>query len=440
MMLFLRDMAGKVPPPVGKALAWVPPSWRLGAAYTRAKRDLEGFRQLSVVEQKEEATRRVRAILERVARGNAFYRKYYEAKGFDAASVQRFEDLERIPVVTKADLNAVPLRERSMPQRGCIKTNTGGSSGSPLEFYLDRYAFAREWAHMHDIWSRVGYTMRDLKLTFRGKNLGDEPLRYNAVYNEYYVNAYCPPDRQAAAVKAIARPLRIVHGYPSSIYAFVRYCAEHNRGVLDLLRKELKGVLLASEYPAPVYRDLIEGELDTPSVSWYGHSEMAVLAYEVERFVYAPFQSYGFTEAVADDEGRHHLVGTGYYNHVSPFIRYDTEDAITPEFEDGLLARFTIETGRLGEFVEDANGARISLTALIFGRHHKVFGLARFIQVRQTQPGRATLIVTAPQGVEISEEDVRAGFDDTNVAIAFDIEVRREPVRAPSGKVPVLIR
>lgn len=438
-MLFLRDVVSVFPPPIGKALAWVPPRWRLGPVYAQTQRDLAAFRALPLAAKKQAVTARVRAILARVARENPFYRDWYAAQGFDPGGVNAFEDLTRIPIVTKADLNTVPLADRSVAQPGRIKTNTGGSSGHPLEFYLDRHAFAREWAHMHDIWSKVGYATTDLKLTFRGKNLGTEPLRYNAVYNEYYVNAYAPPDQQAAAVKAIAPAVRILHGYPSSIYEFIRFCAEHRRHVLDLLRKDLKGVLLASEYPAPVYRDLIEGELAAPSVSWYGHSEMVVLAYEVEKYVYEPFQSYGFAEAVPDQEGASRLVGTSYYNYVSPFIRYDTEDLIIPEFDHGLLTRFRIESGRQGEFVEDANGSRISLTALIFGRHHGVFGVARFIQMRQTRPGEATLIVTAPEGVELSEEAVRAGFDDTNVAIDFAVEVRREPIRSPSGKVPLIV-
>ena len=38
-----------------------------------------------------------------------------------------------------------------------MKINTGGTSGQPLEFYLDHQAFAREWAHMHHLWQAHGY-------------------------------------------------------------------------------------------------------------------------------------------------------------------------------------------------------------------------------------------------------------------------------------------
>ena len=439
LMLNLKRAAGNIPPPLGRLLARVPFSWRLGPVYANTQRDIESFSRLATAEKKAEIARRFVSFLKHVRDHNAFYGDLYARSGLEPGSVAAFEDVEKVPIVTKNDLRAVDLEARSSRGAGRILTNTGGSSGQPLHFYLDRHAFAREWAHMRFIWAKIGYETTDLKLTFRGKNLGDRPLKYNAVYNEYYVNAYAPPLAQAEAVGRIAKDIRVVHGYPSSIYEFVRYCAQENPRVLDPLRANLKGVLLASEYPAPVYRDLIEQELGAPTISWYGHSEMTILAYEVEKFVYAPFQTYGYCEAVPDGAGRHHLVGTSYYNLASPFIRYDTEDLISPEFDEGLLTRFRIESGRVGEFVEDANGSRISLTALIFGRHHEVFGKASFIQIRQEKPGKATIIVTIPEDLEVREDEIRAGFDDTNVAIDFDFETRHEPIRTPTGKVPLLV-
>lgn len=439
LLLRMKKVVETFPPPVGRMLAHIPYRIRLGRAYADAWNRMAEFEALSAKHRRLWIADRIGSALEDVASRNSFYRDFWKSRGFDTGSFSEIGDIKRIPIIAKSDLRKVSLDDRSVREPGRILTNTGGSSGKPLDFYLDRHAFAREWAHMHAIWDRIGYVPTDTKLTFRGRNLGAEPVRYNAVYNEYLVNAYVPPDMQADAVKEIAQRVTVIHGYPSSIYEFVRYCAENRPDVLDSLRIELKGVLLASEYPAPVYRDLIEGELNTRSVSWYGHSEMAVLAYETDRSIYVPYQTYGYCEAIPDAEGHHHLVGTSYWNRVSPFIRYDTEDLIEPEFDRGMLVRFKIESGRMGEFITDANGARISLTALIFGRHHKLFGRAQFIQVRQSRPGHATLIITMAGDSPISEEQVRSGFEASNVAIEFDFELCGEPVRTPAGKVPLLV-
>ncbi|WP_440997939.1 hypothetical protein [Arhodomonas sp. SL1] len=63
---------------------------------------------------------------------------------------------------------------------------------------------------MHWIWRAQGYRPRHLKLTLRGKHFSDGgAIRYNAVHNEYLVNANAPMREVVDA--ALGRPLH-VHG------------------------------------------------------------------------------------------------------------------------------------------------------------------------------------------------------------------------------------
>ena len=66
------------------------------------------------------------------------------------------------------------------------------------------------------------------------------------------------------------------------------------------------------------------------------------------------------------------------------------------------------------------------MTALIFGRHHKVFDDANYVQIGQAEPGKATLYVTAKDGVVAS--DLAELFDLTNVDIDFDFKVIDKPI------------
>ena len=101
-----------------------------------------------------------------------------------------------------------------------------------------------------------------------------------------------------------------------------------------------------------------------------------------------------------------------------------------------MLNLFRISEGRVGEFIEDKRGRRISLTALIFGRHHKIFESARFVQVRQTEPGKATIIMTLPQEIDNGRSSmVDKGFDFDDIEIDFSFEVRSKPYTTSSGKV-----
>lgn len=283
---------------------------------------------------------------------------------------------------------------------------------------------------MHTIWKKLGYRYTDLKLAIRGKNLGKRPFAYNPVHNEYIINTYLAVKDYADELKRLfeKRHPKWFHGYPSSIYQFILEC----EGALgaDGTRQLFNGVvglLLSSEYPHP-YMLKKFGEYGLKWVSWYGHSEMAILAWADAQMVYHPFVTYGLAEV---QDG--HLLGTGYHNFDMPLIRYDTGDLV-----EEVPGGFRVKEGRSGDFVEDKNGKLIPLTALIFGRHHKAFDVADHVQIRQPEAGKATLVVSGSR-------DALAGlamhelFDLTNVAIDFEMEIVDKPIRTAAGKLKLKV-
>ncbi len=231
--------------------------------------------------------------------------------------------------------------------------------------------------------------------------------------------------------------IRYLHGYPSVIYDFACYCEEGRPAWVAALRSMLRGAFPGSEFPHPVYRDKIESVFGIPSVSWYGYTERTILAWEAgDRYCYVPFHTYGFAEAVQNPStGRMTLVGTSYYSNASPFIRYDTGDEVeVVASEGGLLRAFRITGGRQGDYVIDRSGKRISLTGLVFGRHHKIFGKARFVQVTQNQPGKVVFVIT-PKSQLLSGDLLRSDFDLAGIDMEFACLVVDSPILSPMGKV-----
>ena len=419
-----------------KILRYVPFSVRLGKVYR------DHVRLINWYENASEKTRRgfhftkLKEILDYSYHNIPFYEEFYSSKNYKPQSFKSLEDFSDVPVINKDILKQYSLDQRSLMLGGATLSNTGGTTGKPLDFRLDKHCFHREWSYMHNIWSRLGYSYLDLKLTFRGTNIGQTPLKYNVIHNEYIVNAYLGVGLVLESISKLTvnNKVKFLHGYPSAIYEFCKYMQINNISSEDLFKGQLKGVLFGSEFPAPQYRNLIEEVLKVPTLSWYGHSEFAILAQETQPFLYSPLQTYGFAESVSMRQGDGaSLVGTGYYNHASPFIRYDTGDLITPvRVNSGVLESFQIAAGRVGDFIVDANGNHISLTALIFGRHHVAFSKADFIQVRSVVPGKATLVVTG-DGVTIKD------FDLTNISVVFDLEIVAKPFKTIAGKLPLLI-
>jgi phenylacetate-CoA ligase len=441
LRLKLKNAFARIPYPLARSLVHVPFSLRLGAAYTLAVRRADEFTRASDAENEAFVLNRLQAIVSFAYAHTAFYRHWYDKHHFDPERLRSLAHFQDVPIVTKQDFRAFSLESRSGNTQGALHLNTGGTSGEPLDFYVDREAFAREWAHMHAIWSAAGYVQTDLKLTFRGKHLGDDAIRYNVVHNEYIVNAYVSLGAVAASLRQLppGRFIRWLHGYPSLVAEFVDFLRKQDALLLSRLRQDLKGVLLGSEFPAPHYRRVIEEYLSPNIVSWYGHSEMAILAKEVDQGYYSPLQTYGYAEAVCRNDGYHHLVGTSYWNRACPFIRYDTGDLIHADSAKAILSRFQIAEGRVGDFVERADGSRIGLTALIFGRHHPAFDLVKHVQVRQDLPGQITIVIVPRTGVRNDHEKIEAGFILNDVGLRIRFEFVSQPVRTVRGKTPLLI-
>lgn len=438
----LRRVLKSIPEPMARPLAYVPFSFRLGFAY---KRSVAGIRDAEIADSTvldAERLIQLRSILHAAVKEVDFYRDFYRRKGFAPDDLRTLADWEQVPVVSKSDLQGVPLVARCARGAKGLTGNTGGTSGSPLEFLLDKEAVAREWAHMHFIWSSRGYRPEHLKLRFTGKRFDDtKALHYHPMHNEFIVNADSSMSQVVDAISALPYDTvpRWVHGYPSLVAEFAHTLAEQAPSVAALFRSRLFGVLLGSEFPAPVYRSVIEQVLSANVVSWYGHSEMAVLAHETARGVYESLPTYGYAEAIPLKDGSGcRLVCTSLHNRAHPFIRYDTGDLIEPiSRQRGSLA-FRINEGRIGDFVVDRLGLKVSLTAIIFGRHHAAFESLQHLQVRQNVPGQITLLVV-PRTSNINLATLRQSFDFSGLNLDWEIEIIDSPVRTLAGKIRLKI-
>ncbi|WP_305405730.1 hypothetical protein [Photobacterium leiognathi] len=420
-----------------KFIRFVPFRFRLGKEYAVHRDLIVKYEKMSFADKELFHYEKLKELLFFAYNNNDFYHAFYKKNNYHPSQFKNISDFKAVPIVTKNDLKEYELSYRSRFSKSSMKVNTGGTSGNSLSFYLDKDAFAREWAYMHKIWSKLGYSYLDKKISFRGKSNSGQALKYNVVHNEYVVDAYVPLSKVVAEIKVLCnkKKIRYLHGYPSSIYEFCLYLKNNGICAQKLFNGNLKGVFLGSEYPAPIYRNVIEATLAVPTISWYGHSEMSVLAFEDEnKFVYSTFPTYGFTESVSDHSGNR-LICSSYYNFDSPFIRYDTGDLICNEnYEGNILNSFSISSGRVGEFILDQHGNKISLTALIFGRHHEAFNHIKFIQVRQDKPGYATFLIASKNQISLDL------FDLSNVDITFDIELVEEVYKTKAGKVSLLIK
>ena len=138
------------------------------------------------------------------------------------------------------------------------------------------------------------------------------------------------PENVKRFVKAIEKyKTPILHAYPSSLFIMARIMQRHN----IKLSHRFKSIMLGSEVLYDFQKEIIKKVFNTPICHWYGHAEKTVLAGNCEEddrlYIYP---QYGITEIITPS-GKYaspgktgEIIGTGFWNFATPFIRYRTMD------------------------------------------------------------------------------------------------------------------
>lgn len=341
--------------------------------------------------------------------------------------------------MTKSLLQTVPLDGRSYQNKNkkYSLSNTGGSSGTPFEFYVNKEVSGNEWAHVHGFWKQFGYDSSFLKVYFGGRSGVVGPGKYDSLRHHFAVNINLDWQKVADYLLIIFSKYspKFLHGYPSCIFDFLLWVDKNKHPLKPILKKNIKAVFLASEYPNPNLRQQINEIYPFKLVCFYGHTEGCVFAGEISAGVYKPYHSYGFAEAIEENDD-FNLVGTSFFNYATPLIRYNTQDIVKPTYECGVLDSFLIEKGRNGDFILDKDNHKIFLTGLVYGRHHELFNYVSHVQVKQLKAGMATIIYVSPE----SDFDPKSLFDASNVKIKFDFLRLEKPILTAVGKLNLLVK
>ena len=338
-----------------------------------------------------------------------YYQKKWAEYGINLDQVQSFDDFSKtIPFLTRKDVQSSPLDFLSdkFSKKKCNKSNSGGSTGIPLTlFQLKGYSRAAEWANMFLQWERVGFIQGKKLARLRGDYIGKnriysfDPWRNYLILSSFNLNINNADNYLQLLNKY---KIEYINAYPSSLFNLIQLSTKKSVNI-----PSLKVIFLGSENTYNWQLKKLKDFFDIERIYyWYGHGELCALGGGCElssQYHFMP--SYSYVEFIPNQEiiGGHkdnklvEIVGSSFINPAMPLIRYKTQDfgiestQKCPCGRDHKLLEKII--GREQEIAIGLNGERITLTALIFGRHSEYFNHIIKMQVINYAPGKLKILI-----------------------------------------------
>src|SRR4030042_2384929 len=298
-----------------------------------------------------------------------------------------------------------------------LKANTGGSSGTPFEFYIEKnVSRPKEKAHFDWYWSQFGYSPNDKMMMVRGLPLfRDKKFEYTTINNVLNVSCYNINETNISIINAEINKFKplFIHAYPSSLKILTSLMEPYKQ----ILNLSIKAIFLGSEQLLEQDRDYFESFYNAKVVNWYGHTERLIHGGNCpysDEFHFYP--SYGYLELLDKDDrtitkpgiqGR--IIASGFDNKAMSFIRYDTGDTGVLSDKKECACGFKGTSlqkimGRLQDFVYLSDGTRVSLTAFIFGQHLRVFKKIKELQVFQGKIGEIEIRIVRNPDFNMDDE------------------------------------
>jgi phenylacetate-CoA ligase len=363
---------------------------RLNPAIVAMRRGLAARERYTADELRAYQERRLRALVRWAARRSPFYRRWFADAGVDPASIRTLEDLERLPVIDRADLATRPDDFLAVPKRLVWASHSSGTSGTPVTVYRSAGSSIFELACLQRQWGWFGIPHRPRSVELRGSTFaGDDPsvvALENPGANRLLISSFRLSEENLPAIREAITAFRpqTVEGWPSSLSLLASLLRDAG------LRLPVRGVITSSELMSPAQRQLMGEVYQAPIVDHYGQTERAVMAGGCEHGTYHVFPDYGILELHpvegAPDERR--VVGTPLHNFAFPLLRYRTDDRVSIPSDEPCpcgraFPRFGLVNGRTEELVRTSDGRPLPLASAIID---DLTGL-REVQFVQHRPG-----------------------------------------------------
>ncbi len=393
---------------------------------------------------------RLRAVVAHAARQVPFYRTLL-GSGADPGSTP----LEELPIVDKARMRSgtPQFLSQGWEQMPHVVKATGGTTGDPWRYVLDKNAWAQMYAAALHFRARTDYRYGERMVVLGSPpslvpGAGSWKSRLRSRLEQRLVSA---AGVEIDSRTSLARARRAGELRAALWYGYAGTLAAMAAAVIDsgVHVPGPRAILTTSETLQPSWRDQIEAAFGAPVFDEYGCNDGGVLAQSCRRGRFHVADNLSLVEVLDGDtpcppgvEGE--VVVTNLHARVLPFLRYRVGDRAVagegpcPCGQPGnTLARVF---GRQGDRVQLPGGGELS--AVAFGHVFKQTSSVRRWQVVQDHPRRLRVRLEVSSGFDCTQEElIRTYFSERcgqDVQVALTTS---EPIeRTLAGKHKVVIR
>ncbi|MGB9841296.1 MAG: phenylacetate--CoA ligase family protein [Candidatus Bathyarchaeales archaeon] len=380
-----------------------------------------------------------------------FYHRKFRAAGVKPEDIRSLEDLRKIPVTTKFELQACApndLIASGVDVASLVKRTTSGSTGVPLTIFLDNRVedfYAAVWLRaMYQAGLRVLDKMAIIADP-RSFPRGRSAFQRLGLAERKYISIFDSAERQMTSLQDFKPD--IVKGYASNLHILA---AEFGNSLHKL---GARLVFSGAELLDAVSRRRISSAFGCEVFDFYGSSEFSLLAWECKEHNGYHINADSVLMELLDDEGkavasgeRGKVVCTGLFNSIMPLIRYSLDDIAVPisgECSCGIaLPLVQVVEGRADDFLVASDGRLISPTVFFPFPFDDVEWIRQFRIVQESKCKLVVQVVAKDVAVDQSRVIELAGRrlrelfgEDMNIEFKFLATLPRDR----SGKVRKVI-
>jgi len=322
---------------------------------------------------------RLRNSLERAYRNIPYYKASFDRAGIVPSDIKTGEDMLHVPMLSKQELqtNLDELVNPNYPAKLLIRDKTGGSTGTPVQYFYDRkrHLSRHGGAMRHDRWAGhedgqrfacLWGAARDLPMPGWKQKLRSMIYPKTLILNTINMTSEIMLDFNRQ-LKKYHPP--VILAYANALALFARFLKNSGETAYHP-----KGIITSAEVLRPEDRIVIEEVMCAPVFNRLGCREFSVIASECEKHNGMHIMAEGlYIEIVKDgrhcaDGERGEIIVTDMLNEAGPLIRYRLGD--TASWMDGTcscgrsLPRIDQLEGRVTDFIVGMDNQLCSGAAL----------------------------------------------------------------------------